>query len=38
MGVDMLIIPATNASQMQFPANDLMQAMATIRRKLASSV
>jgi len=38
MGVDMLIIPATNAGQMQFPANDLMQAIATIRRKLVSSV
>jgi hypothetical protein len=37
MGVDMLIIPATNASQMQCPANDLMQAIVTIRRKLTSS-
>jgi len=36
MGVDMLIVPATNASKVQAVANDLMQAITIIQRKLTS--
>jgi len=32
-GIDMLIIPATNATQMQSAAHDLLQAVAMIRPK-----
>jgi len=32
-GIDMLIIPATHATQMQSVAQDLLQAVAVIRRK-----
>jgi len=34
MGVDMLIIPVVNANHMQYAANDLMQAISMIRRKV----
>jgi len=33
MGIDMLIIPATSATQMQSVAQDLLHAMTIIRRK-----
>jgi len=36
MGVDMLIMPATNANQMQSAADHLMQAIAIIYRKSSS--
>jgi len=36
LGMDMLIIPASNASQMEYPTNDLRQGLALIQRKLSS--
>jgi len=36
-GIDMLIIPVANANHMQNAANDLMQAVMLIRRKLTTS-
>jgi len=35
MGIDMLIIPATNAKQMQSAGHDLLQAITQIRRQIA---
>jgi len=36
-GIDMLIIPATNASHMQHATTDFMQAITLIQRKVTSS-
>jgi len=36
IGIDMLIIPATNANHMQDATNDLMQALMLIRRQFTT--
>jgi len=34
MGLDLLIIPASNALQMEYPTHDFRQALALIQRKV----